>query len=227
MLVFLILSQVCAGGVCLCLIYLLQRQCDETKHKADPRQSSLCVEKLVPSPKLHRPRTPPRLEMREDVLEVPQHVPVPLHKHAQLRRVPRAGNQLRDPRQRGRALPPRAERVAQPGLEALAVDDAVPVVAAGGRQDGRGEVLVGDDGKGDLLEGLEGELVVEAHGGDVDVAAAGEVALGVEVHAHGLPEVGEDVAGSLRGVEPGGHDLHAYCIRKSESVPTSVRAMKT
>lgn len=187
---------------------LVGGESDEAENKSNPCQGPPGAEELVPAAKLDCAGTPSRLGVWDDVLEVPQDVAAPLHIHAQLS-LGLLGQQFLGDLLQGGGAPAPGQRGAQAGAVAAAVGDAVLVLAAGGRQHVGDEVLVGDGGKGNLLEGAQGELVVARDGRDVDVAAARDVALRGEVHAHGFPEVGEDLGDVLFGVKAGGDDFHA------------------
>lgn len=102
-----------------------------------------------------------------------------------------------------------AERVVESRVAALAVWLAKFVVAPGWCLYGRHKVLVDDGRKGDFLEGAQLEFVAVPYRGDVDVAAARRVALGIKVYAHAFPEVAEYSGYVQRGIEARGHDFHA------------------
>lgn len=91
----------------------------------------------------------------------------------------------------------------------LRVGSAVLILATRLREHSCDKVLIDDRGKGDAAEGSQGELVVKGYRRYVDVAATGDVPLGVEMDAHGFPELAEDAANLLGCVEAGGDDLHA------------------
>lgn len=59
--------------------HLFQSQCDKPEYETDPRQRTLRVEELVAAAEFYRARTSPRFRMRDNVLKIPQYVPIPLH----------------------------------------------------------------------------------------------------------------------------------------------------
>lgn len=146
--------------------------------------------------------------MRKNVLEIPQHIAVPLHVHVQIRLRGQPAYLCRNLLQAPGRFTPK-KRLAKTRVHALAVKLAELIVAAGGSQHGGNKVLVHDGGKGNLLERAELELVPEGDGRDVDVAAAGRISLGIKVHAHGFPEVAEDTGHVEACVQARGDDLHA------------------
>lgn len=188
----------------------MQGQCNKAQHKGNPSKSTLSIEELISTAELDSAGTPPCLGIRENVLEIPQNISVPLHVEVQFCLITPA-LELHCNSLEGLIRLAPCQCLPQTRVDGLAVGLAVLILPTGLRETSGDELLVDDGCEGNLLERAEGELVVQAERGYMDVAAAGEILLRVEMDPHSFPEVGECAGDVHCRVELGGDNFHTDC----------------